>query len=166
MTYNVSDSCFLIPGLSQSACAAWVQAWGSIGAIASAVWLGHRSEAKAANGAMGYYVLFKAAVRDSIRDVRRAAELADRAGLRYGQAAIEDAVHLGQNLPLHLLPGLHALTAAGFRTVAARASAAIGTALIADWPAPELALLKAELDAMVRDLDRLDGLLAADADSE
>jgi hypothetical protein len=37
--YSIWDSCFFVPGLTQSACASWVQAWGSIGAILVAVWV-------------------------------------------------------------------------------------------------------------------------------
>lgn len=33
---DVWETCFFVPGLTKSVCAAWVQAWGSIGAIAAA----------------------------------------------------------------------------------------------------------------------------------
>lgn len=42
MAYEVFDSCFLVPGIGQSACAAWVQAWGTIAAVVGAVWIGQR----------------------------------------------------------------------------------------------------------------------------
>lgn len=37
MTYEVFETCFLIPGVSTTACASWVQAWGSIAAIVGTV---------------------------------------------------------------------------------------------------------------------------------
>lgn len=37
--YDLWQTCVLVPGLSASACASWVQAWGSIGALAIAVGL-------------------------------------------------------------------------------------------------------------------------------
>lgn len=40
MDYNLWNTCILVPGFSRSECASWVQAWGSIGAIAGAVWIG------------------------------------------------------------------------------------------------------------------------------
>jgi hypothetical protein len=42
MTYEVINTCLLVPGIAVSACASWVQAWGSIGAICAAVWIGNR----------------------------------------------------------------------------------------------------------------------------
>lgn len=54
MTDNIWLTCALVPGLTKSECAAWVQAWGSIGALALAVGLARveasrrRREAKAA----------------------------------------------------------------------------------------------------------------------
>lgn len=43
MPYIILDSCMLVPGLSSSECASWVQAWGSIGAIAGAMFAVHWS---------------------------------------------------------------------------------------------------------------------------
>lgn len=42
MSYNVLETCFLFPGIKSSDCAAWVQALGSILAIAAAVVIAHR----------------------------------------------------------------------------------------------------------------------------
>lgn len=42
MAYEVLDTCLLVPGITASACAGWVQAWGSIGAILAAIWIGNR----------------------------------------------------------------------------------------------------------------------------
>lgn len=42
MAYEVMNTCLLVPGITVSACASWVQAWGSIAAIFAAVWIGNR----------------------------------------------------------------------------------------------------------------------------
>lgn len=45
----VLETCMLVPGVSRSECASWVQAWGSIGAIAGAMFAvhwAHRLQAK------------------------------------------------------------------------------------------------------------------------
>jgi hypothetical protein len=42
MAYEVLDTCSFIPGIGQSACAEWAQVWGTIGALAGAVWIGQR----------------------------------------------------------------------------------------------------------------------------
>lgn len=46
MAYNLWETCVLFPGFSRGECAAWVQAWGSIAAIAAAIaiagWQHHR----------------------------------------------------------------------------------------------------------------------------
>lgn len=49
MAYNVWETCVLFPGFSRSECASWVQAWGSIGAIAMTAWAvnwAHRKQLK------------------------------------------------------------------------------------------------------------------------
>lgn len=42
MAYNVVESCIFIPEISQTACAAWVQAWGTVAAILGAIWISRR----------------------------------------------------------------------------------------------------------------------------
>lgn len=42
MIYEVMDTCLLVPGIPISACASWMQAWGSIAAIFAAMWIGNR----------------------------------------------------------------------------------------------------------------------------
>ena len=43
MAYDVLQTCLLVPGLSRSECASWVQAWGSIAAIIAAIWIANRA---------------------------------------------------------------------------------------------------------------------------
>lgn len=61
--YNVWQSCLLVPGISTAECASWVQAWGSIAALAIAIGLqvrasnerireGHRAKFDAINSAI------------------------------------------------------------------------------------------------------------------
>jgi hypothetical protein len=46
--FNVWQSCLLVPGISRAECASWVQAWGSIVALAIAIGLGvHQTRAAA-----------------------------------------------------------------------------------------------------------------------
>lgn len=47
MAYEILETCMLVPGISDSECSGWVQAWGSIGAILFAWYWGSR-QAKAA----------------------------------------------------------------------------------------------------------------------
>ncbi len=35
MTYQIMETCLLVPGIDRTACAAWVQAWGTIIAVAA-----------------------------------------------------------------------------------------------------------------------------------
>lgn len=42
MAYELLSTCVGVPGFARSECAAWVQAWGSIGAILAAIWVVHR----------------------------------------------------------------------------------------------------------------------------
>lgn len=62
MTYSIVETCLFLPGLSSSECASWVQAWGSIGAIAGAMYAvhwAHRLQAKQrAREAYGSYTQF------------------------------------------------------------------------------------------------------------
>ncbi|MBK6007626.1 hypothetical protein JJB11_16120 [Ramlibacter ginsenosidimutans] len=41
MAYDIFQSCMLVPGLSRSECASWVQAWGSLIAIGAAFIVGN-----------------------------------------------------------------------------------------------------------------------------
>jgi len=43
MPYSILESCILVPGLTSSECASWVQSIGSIGAILASVWAVNRS---------------------------------------------------------------------------------------------------------------------------
>lgn len=43
MPYSIMESCMLIPGLTSSECASWVQSVGSIGAILASVWAVNRA---------------------------------------------------------------------------------------------------------------------------
>lgn len=50
MAYDVWQSCVFVPGLTSEECASWVQAWGTIAAIAAAVgiaWWQRRQDRKA-----------------------------------------------------------------------------------------------------------------------
>jgi hypothetical protein len=39
MAYEILDTCMLVPGISAANCAGWVQAWGSLIAVAIAIWI-------------------------------------------------------------------------------------------------------------------------------
>jgi hypothetical protein len=39
MAYEILETCMLVPGVSAANCAGWVQAWGSLIAVAIAIWI-------------------------------------------------------------------------------------------------------------------------------
>lgn len=53
MTYDVLESCMLIPGFSRGECASWVQAWGSVAAVLIAVWISNRQARHATDLELG-----------------------------------------------------------------------------------------------------------------
>lgn len=89
MTYEIAQTCMLVNlGLDRSECASWVQAWGSIAAIGVAIWLGRRSENKAAAGAKEQAHMFKAAVLDALSHANSAAKNSSIGDLRAASARL------------------------------------------------------------------------------
>jgi hypothetical protein len=156
VTYNVLETCMLIPHFSRSACASWVQAWGSVAAIGVAIWLGRQSELGRKHGALNHYILFKTAVRDCLHGASQKAQNHDLQGVLYAQARIHDAVQLGQTVPLHLLPDLDALTATKFRSLIAEASGFLDHTIATSRNVISYQHIEGEFARMLAQLEKID----------
>jgi hypothetical protein len=137
--------------------ASWVQAVFSVVAIGAAIWIGHRTDAKARLGARNHFWTFKSSAKSAIRYVMNAALEQDFFNYSLGRAMVHDAIQLGQTVPLHLLTGENAFTATRYRAVLSTAEAAVEADPNAPaWVSIEFKQKVQVLGELLEDLKRVD----------
>lgn len=104
MTYELWDSCLLVPGITMTACAAWVQAWGSIGAILVAVYVSHRADREARRHAISSARTFGGLITGGMEGLLEALRQNDKRALRLTRASLALALQRGATVRMELLP--------------------------------------------------------------
>lgn len=137
--------------------ASWAQAVFSVLAIAAAIWIGHRTDVKARRGARSHLIVFKSNTKSAIRYAMNASGEQDYFNYDLGRAMIQDAIQLGQTVPLHLLTGFDVHIAARYRAVLSNANATVQPEPNAvAWPMIEFKHKALALSELLEELKRVD----------
>ncbi|MEO8391177.1 hypothetical protein [Polaromonas sp.] len=98
MVYNVWETCFFVPGFSQSSCASWAQAWGTFVAVVVTLVLATREQRRIRKSDLAAGKIVIAAVKLVLaRSMTKVDELGTDVVLRLNdQAYFPLPVHVGQ----------------------------------------------------------------------
>lgn len=100
---NVWDTCFFVPGFNRSECAAWVQAWGSIGAVLVAIflppWIERRRARVAAARAKRHAREFAECVTTEVGRLKAALPSVSKSDLAGIRTALNSFITQGEKLP-------------------------------------------------------------------
>ncbi len=142
--------------------AAWVQAVGSIGAIAAAIWIGQQSERSASRGARDHAIAFKVSLIDGLGMAIGAADAGDIYGFRMAKAVLADVMHLGQGVRIDLMTDpATIINTTRIRTLAAAANMAIEVAERRDLSEIELRFAAGELRNVRAKFYEIEGITLA-----
>lgn len=161
---NTPEYCFLAINrwplcMDKGQWASWVQAVFSVVAIAAAIWIGHRTDAKARQGARNHFLMFKSGTKSAIRYSMNAAQEQNYFNYGLGRAMILDAMQLGQTVPIHLLTRHNAFITARFRSVLSTAAATMERDPRApEWVSIEFKHTALALSELMEDLLRFEEL--------
>lgn len=109
--------------------ATWMGGIGSVAAAVVALYLATRTERQQSKAAREVSVLFKVSLLDGINAVRRGAQFRNIELLRRARADLEQALAIGQALPLQHLPTQDMLFVAMMRSLNARCLATLDAGL-------------------------------------
>ena len=107
--------------LWDAATAAWVQAVGSVAAIAAAVWIGRRTERQAQDGAKAHAIAFKDSLVAALLQARNVRTNAYIYAVHEACASITAAAEIGAGVRLDLLDAESVVKIARMRTLAVMA---------------------------------------------
>ncbi|WP_143435791.1 hypothetical protein [Hydrogenophaga sp. IBVHS2] len=113
----------------QSNAPAWVQAIGSVAAVAIVIWIDRRATAQAERAASQYAVLFMAQALESIDQAAETSSNAIKAQLRSNLAALDDCYEVGKSVRLEFLPPRKAVSVSMVRSHIVQARSATQHAL-------------------------------------
>ncbi len=126
----------LVPGwptiivwLSKDGAPAWIQAIGSIGAIAAAIWIGHANDRARTRTALDHYIAYKVAVRDNLTGAISACSTHNWSYVALACARMRAAEAIGQRIDIGALETRHVLAVVGFIGIVAESIEVMTVAL-------------------------------------
>ena len=128
MTYNIWDSCLLIPGLNRVECfggiqagAAVLQFLGAVGAMALTLWIWRRSAASETRQTCALARTYAAVLEEVLLALKDAAEVQQNERFAAHSIELTEICHFGRSLRVDLLPPLSVYEFFQLKALAAKA---------------------------------------------
>jgi hypothetical protein len=128
MTYNIWDSCFLVPGFNRVECfggiqagAAVLQFLGTIGAMALTLWIWRRSAASDTRQTCALANTYAAVLEEVLVALKGAAETQQNERIAAHSVELTEICHFGRSIRVDLLPPLSVYEFFKLRALAAKA---------------------------------------------